>query len=479
MPAPVAQRKPRLHSFADCCADPRLGILHTFVCIQELGMRSIAFVGNCQMRGLAAIYQNYAGDRRGEKAHYLRTEGAAQPESLARLAEADLVVGQLMDMGSSLAAVASAVRDKRVVQVPHAAGAFLWPQAGEPHPTATGVQAARFGTDYGDRYLNRAIRTRADPAETVRDYVTPEFGARMQLARRFEITMARQEERDRETGYDIAGIVRRHFRDEYLFRSQGHPQLRIMRHLALTFFQSVEAGADAVDCLLANLKESNFPREPDFAPIHPAVIDHFGLGFVHSESRFALWDECETFPDHAYRYLGLGFNQAIEAGLAAYHRGELAAAEERLLDGLSRSPRSARAHAALADIGKRLDRLPNAIAHMLEAIRLEPTSANYHHRLYDLYFLDKQFDQSLAAIAKAAELDPGSAFFFHGLSDMLLHQHRLPDAIAAREQAAFLAPLWPHHHRRLSDLLRHAGDAERADAALRKAISLEAVAADP
>jgi hypothetical protein len=436
-------------------------------------MRSIAFVGNCQMRGLAAIYENCAGDRRGEKVHYIRTEGAARPDSLAKLSEADLVVGQLMDMGSSLAAVASAVRDKRVVQVPHAAGAFLWPQAGEPHPTARGVQAARFGTEYGDRYLNRAIRTGADPAETVRDYVTREFGARMQLDRRFEIAMARQEERDRETGFDIAAIVRCHFRDEYLFRSQGHPQLRIMRHLALTFFQAVEAGADAIDCLLANLTESNFPSEPDFAPIHPAVIEHFGLGFVDSESRFALWDECETFGDHAYRYLGLGFNQAIEEGLAAYHRDDFAAAAERLLDGLSRSPRSARAHAALAEIGKRLDRPPNAIAHMLEAIRLEPSNADYHYRLHELYFRDRQFEQSLAAIAEAAELDPGSAFFFHVLSNMLLHQDRLPDAIAAREHAAFLAPLWPHHHRRLSDLLRHAGDVERADAALRKAISLE------
>ena len=244
-------------------------------------MRTLAFVGNCQMRGLAAIYQTYAGKRCGDTAYYIRTETASSPESLRRLAEADLVIGQLMEMGSSLAAVASAVRDKKIIQVPHAAGAFLWPQVGEPHATAGRPLAQRFGTDYGDRYLNRAIRAGANPAETIRDYVTVDFGAKMQLERRFEITLARQEERDRQTGYHVAGIVRRHFRDEYLFRSQGHPQLRIMRHLAETLFLALAVGVDAMQSLQDNLLESNYPAEPDFAPVHPAVIAHFGLSFVN------------------------------------------------------------------------------------------------------------------------------------------------------------------------------------------------------
>ena len=107
-------------------------------------MRTIAFVGNCQMRGLAAIYQNFAGKRQGDTAHYIRTETAAQPASLQRLIEADLVIGQLMEMGSTLGAVQSTVRDKKIVHVPHAAGAFLWPQAGEPHATARGLLAPRF-----------------------------------------------------------------------------------------------------------------------------------------------------------------------------------------------------------------------------------------------------------------------------------------------------------------------------------------------
>jgi tetratricopeptide (TPR) repeat protein len=437
-------------------------------------MRTIAFVGNCQMRGLAAIYQNFAGKRCGDTAHYIRTEGAAQAPSLQRLAEADMVIGQLMEMGSTLAAVASAVRDKKVVHVPHAAGAFLWPQAGEPHATASGRLAPRFGTDYGDRYLNRAIRAGANPAETIRDYVTRDFGAKLHLDRRLEITLARQEERDRQLGYDIAGIVRRHFRDEYLFRSQGHPQLRIMRHLAETLFRTLQVGDDALQCVDENLVESNYPAEPDFAPIHPAVIEHFGLTFVTPDTRFAIWDQLDTFREYAYRYMGLGWNLEIEEGLAAGHRGELPKSEELLLKGLSRSPNSPRAHAALANIFAHSDRSGLSIAHLSEAVRLQPLNARYHHALSQALVAAKQFEAAVAAAIRATELDPASDHFFHWLSDLLVRVDRLSEAIANRERAAALAPLWPHHHRRLGELLKRAGERERGEAALRHATALEA-----
>ena len=437
-------------------------------------MRSIAFVGNCQMRGLAAIYQNHAGKRQGDTAHYVRTEGATQPVSLQRLAEADLVIGQVMEMGSSLAAVASAVRDKTVIQVPHAAGAFLWPQVGEPHATAGRPLAARFGTDYGDRYLNRAIRAGANPAETIRDYVTTEFGAKMQLERRFEITLARQEERDRQTGYDVAGIVRRHFCDEYLFRSQGHPQLRIMRHLAETLFRVLKVEPGAMQSMQDNLIASNCPAEPDFAPIHPAVIEHFGLSFVTGETRFAIWDERDTFRDYAYRYMGLGWNLAIDEGIAAGRSGDPVKAEELLQQGLSRSPHSARAHAALAHILVRSDRPAAAAAHLSEAIRLQPLNAHHHLALSQALLQANQLEPALAAATRATELDPASDFFFHSLSNLLLRVGRLPDAIAAREQAVSRAPLWPDHQRRLAQLLQHAGEKERAEAVLRRVAALEA-----
>ena len=436
-------------------------------------MKRIVFIGNCQLQSLSAIYQAHAAKRQGDEVFYIRAENAGRTPEQQRIAAADAVVGQLTEMGNSLAAVAPLVRDKEVVLVPHAAGAFLWPQAGEPHVAAEGLFSPRFGTDFGDRYLNRAIRAKADPAETIRDYVTVEFGRAMQLERRFEISIGRQEERDRQTGFDVAGIVRRHLRDEYLFRSQGHPQLRIMRHLAERLFRALRVGADAIDGLLADLTEWNIPTEPNFAPIHPAVIDHFGLGFVTPESRYALWDEHDTFHDFAYRYMGLGWNLDIEEGLAAGRRGELAAAEEKLRHGLSRSPRSARAHVALAEIFERTNRLEAALSHAAEAIRLEPHAPQYHSRLGRLRAAAKDFSGAIAAAAKAAELDPASDFFQHTLSDLLLFEDRLSEAIAARKRSTTLAPLWPHHWRRLGELLRRAGDSAGAEAALRRAAALD------
>lgn len=436
-------------------------------------MKRIVFIGNCQMQSLSLIYHAHAAKRQGDHAIYIRTENVRRSAEQQRIADADVVVGQLTEMGNSLEAVAPLVRDKETVVVPHAAGAFLWPQVGEPHIAAKGLFAPRFGTDYGDRYLNRAIRAKADPAETIRNYVTVDFGRAMQLERRFEISIGRQEERDRQTGYDVAGIVRRHFRDECLFRSQGHPQLRIMRHLAEQLFRSLRVSTDAIESLVANLTEWNVPTEPNSAPIHPAVIDHFGLSFVTPDSRYPLWDEHDTFHDYAYRYMGLGWNLDIEEGLAAGHRGEVAAAEEKLLRGLSRSPRSARAHVALADIFERTNRSEAAIAHASEAIRLEPNAPQYQLRLGRLLAAAKDFAGAVVATTRAAELDPASDFFQHTLSDLLLYENRLPEAIAARRRSTSLAPLWPHHWRRLGELLRKAGDSAGAEAAMRRAASLD------
>lgn len=432
-------------------------------------MRRIAFIGNCQARALAAIYTAHVAKRTGDEASYIRTEEAARGPSSEMIAAADIIVGQQMEMGSSLASVAREIRDKTIVHIPHAAGAFLWPQTGEPHAIATGVFAPRFGTDFGDRYLNRALRDKADAAETIRDYATVAFGAKMQLDRRFELTLARQEARDRETGFDIAGIVRRHVRDERLFRSQGHPQLRILRHLAEGLFRTLHVSVGLIDAMLTNLIESNYPAEANFAPIHPAVIAHFDLGFVTAETRYPLWDELDTFRDYAYRYMGLGWNLAIEEGLATGRRGDLSAAKDLLLAGLSRSPRSARAHVTLARIFEKTGESSRAVAHMAEAAALEPLNPHHRHALAVLFATLRRTDEAVTEAAKAVELDPASDTFLHTLSDLLVAADRLPEAIATRERAANLAPLWPPHWRRLADLLKHAGQAERAEAVLRQA----------
>lgn len=439
-------------------------------------MRQIAFIGNCQLRSLATIYQAHAAKRQDEEAFYIRTEDAGRPAELQKIAAASIVVGQITDLGDSLAGVGAQLRDEAIFRVPHASGAFLWPQVGEPHIAATGLFAPRFGTDYGDRYLNRAIRKGANPAETVRDYVTTEFGRAMQLDRRFELVLEKQESRDRELGYDVAGIVRRHFRDEYLFRSQGHPQLRIMRHLAETLFRAMRVCDDAMASLAANLTESNYHAEPDFAPIHPAVIAHFGLSFVSPETRFPLWDEHDTFYDYAYRYLGLGWNLLIEQGLDACRRDEPVEAEALLQQGLSRSPNSARAHAALGDILLKSGRPAAAIAHWHEAIRLGPPNAYYHHMLSRAALETQERNLAVDAAVRAAELDPATDYWAHAASDMLFGAGCVPEAIAMRERAAALAPLWPHHQRRLAEFLRHAGQSERAEAAQRRARLLEAAA---
>ena len=441
-------------------------------------MRRIAFIGNCQLRSLASIYQTHAAKRQGEEAFYIRTEDTGG--EVEKIAGAAIVVGQLTDLGDSLSEVASQLRDKAVFRVPHAAGAFLWPQAGDGHVAATGLFAPRFGTDYGDRYLNRAIRRNANPAETIREYATAEFGRVFQLDRRLELAIERQASRDHQLGYDVSGIIRRHFRDEYLFRSQGHPQLRIMRHLAETLFNAMRVCNDALDSLAANLIASNLPAEPDFAPIHPAVIAHFGLSFVSSDNRFPIWDELDTFRDYAYRYMGLGWNLPIEQGLAAGRRGNLAEAEQLLQQGLSRSPNSARAHAELAEILFKTERPAAAIAHWQEAIRLQQSISHYHHAAHHYHMVSRAApaldnrELAIGAAARAVELDPASDFLMHSFSDLLVGVDRLREAIAMRERAASLAPHWPHHQYRLAELLHKVGDGERAEAAERRAQALEA-----
>jgi hypothetical protein len=197
--------------------------------------------------------------------------------------------------------------------------------------------------------LNRRIAANIDPETAVTEYLDQDLARIAHLDRRYELTMEKQRQRDKIADYNVADLIDRCFRNEPVFLSPAHPELRITRELVTQFFTAMGTGSDAILRLRREMLVTPFPK--DEAPIHPSVCQHFGLKFIadpdaqtyryRHEGRF-------TFREFALRYMNYEWNRALDEGIALSMSGKDAEAVHKLAAALMQSPRSGAGHLHMA-----------------------------------------------------------------------------------------------------------------------------------
>jgi tetratricopeptide (TPR) repeat protein len=434
--------------------------------------RRIVFIGNCQSRSLHELYRRYVAPRTLDRTEYIDARDLINPGSVAAIADADIVVDQAVgpDRPSRLPGLAE--HTPRFV-VPFVSGSVFWPYADRGHETATGFLAPRFGLDYSDRYLNRAIAQGRPAEEVVQEYMAMDLSRSANLASRFELWIETLTELDAETGFAAAPLVQAYFRREGLFRSLGHPELRILHHLADTLFRQMGADSTSISLLNSRLTATNIPVQPGRAPIHPSVVKHFSLDFVTPDSTYRLWDHDVTFEDFVRRYMTLEWDTETDEALKIAREGEPAAAISALSDAVRRTPLSGQSHAALAELLSRNGQLHDAQAAIAGAIVAEPNAA--HHRFVQsrLFAAVNNTEAAAEAAKQCTELDPGDATYYQNLSDILSTREDWAGATEAHRNAASLAPMWPWYHQRLGHLLQNTGNRDDAEASVAEVEAIE------
>lgn len=440
-------------------------------------MRRIVFIGNCQLQSLSQLYRRFAGRAGDEDVTYLPSYEDLTDDRVTTIAGADIIVEQRMDVAprAEIGGIASPAERHFV---PLLAGGFLWPFAGQAHPRNEFhwfMPGGPFDGEMSDSYLNRLIEKAVPPAEAVEQYLAADINKLRNLDRLFEIIIDRQRSRDEACGFRIADLILEHFRDEPLFRTPHHPNLRVALSFTTQFFQVMGVDGASIDRLHQQLRITPFPKAQ--LPIHPSVARHFRLKFADAQTRYRFREEGRvTFAEYAHRYMAYDWNRDLAEGIALSGR-DVAQSLPKLEAGLARSPHSAEGWFSYAEALRHAGRAAEAETANRRAIAIDPAEGRHYYGLGHTLVALGRLDEAAQAAERAVAIDPFGPHF-HGLSASVASRRgRLTEAEGFVRQALELEPANPHLHSLLGDLLLRQDRLAESATAIRAAIALDPAAA--
>ena len=470
-------------------------------------MRRVVFIGNCQVQCLSQLYERFSEGKGEEQIAYLPSYEDLTDDGTAAIAEADVIIEQRLDIPPQVDTGGIASNAERHF-VPLVAGGFLWPFAGEPHPRNEKtwfLPNGPYDAEMGDNYLNRLIDKGVPPAEAVDQYLALDVNRIRNLDRLFELVMDRQRSRDTACGFQLADLIEERFRNEPMFRTPHHPNLRLTLALAAQFFQRMGMGATAINHLHERVRVTPFPVSQ--LPIHPAVARHFGLKYADARTRYRIYDEGRfTFAEYALRYMRYDWNRDLAEGIGLAGN-DPAQALPKLESGLERSPKSAHGWFRYAEVLRRFGRVAEAETAIRRAIAIDGTDGRHYYELGQTLAELGRLNEAAQAAERAVALDPFDPHF-HGhaayiasrrgrlteaeefvthalkldsanpymhsmLGDILLRQERPVESIAACQAAIEIEPGDAGFHVVLSRALARAGRMAEATEAARRAVALD------
>jgi tetratricopeptide (TPR) repeat protein len=431
----------------------------------------VAFYGNCQAQLLCGVYGRSVAPWNGDEAIYINAYSPLTEESRTLLAETDLVVGQIIASGSKAAIENLPTPAKRHL-FPAVAAVFLWPFGCAAHPQNQSfwhLPSGPYAMQKGDGHLNRLINQGVDPGEAVRRYLELDVTKAVDLDRLFEVSMDQQRKRDELTGYAFGDEIIHNFRTERLFVTPDHPNLPFARRFIARLLEGLGIDAHAVSRV--GRYDQLFPI--DELPIHPAVVQHFGLSFLEPEQRYRfMWEGSFTFEEYANRYMRFEWNEELSEGMGLASSQQYAEALPKLRAGLVRSPHSSPGLRLMASTLSAMGEAEAAVETARRAIAEDPSDPHAHGLLFHVLRRIGQESEAEAAIRAAIRLTPETAPFHLALVDLLKGQDRLREAVASAREAVRVEPHNSDARAKLGLVLNQMGEIVDAEKELREAVRL-------
>lgn len=269
------------------------------------------------------MYREVVGESEKELLHYVPNYEIATEFGRTAITDAERFVWQVTELEQELSPPADG---RRCHFVPVVNCPFLFPLSGEAHPSNQPLEFWSDGpypAETGDSLLNAMIRKGLSPDEAVRKYIETDVASVRSVQRIMEISLDRQHERDERCGgYESAKIIIENLREEPLFRTRGHLERRLNRHLADTLFSSMDLGSSALRSLSAIDTQRFVP--PTEMPIHPSIAKAFGLAYVTADTTYAFNFEGNfTLREWALRYMQFTWSSDLMEGLWHFHAGRM------------------------------------------------------------------------------------------------------------------------------------------------------------
>ncbi len=366
---------------------------------------NLVFYGTCQMQVLAQAYDLFVVPHTGETVTYIAAGRPPTEQTRAAAARADIVIDQITPMADQLP-LAGVAANARRLHVPLVDGSFLWPFSGVPHPDSQRRYGAYhpFPSEMGDSFLLRAMARGASGADAVRTYLAADVSRSGHVARRYDIALDLQAQREAATPYRFAPLIGAHLRTERLFRTPYHLEWRLSRHMLATLLEELDAPAPARRAVERYYTKTLFGGLD--LPIHPAIAAHFGLAWVDAATRHAFWrEEMLSFEDYAQRFVECraypAMNVAVQAVMRAQPDGQ--ALLDAALADLPDSPWGLHARAVLHN---RARDFAAALPILQRVLGLHPGLAGAHASLHDALLGLGREEEAVLALREEVRRQP-------------------------------------------------------------------------
>ena len=265
----------------------------------------IVFVGNCQAHALSFLYQRHIGSKSGHSTVFVdawsrHIAGWANEV----IADAHIVLQQVSSGRNAFTVTPPS--GARLILFPDVRGNFLWPFGNverPDNPVTPFKPSGPYDREVGDAFLNKMVELGVSSDEALSRYLAIDVVGQTRLPRVFEHMIGMQRIRDAKTDISVADYIEAELPHRRLFRTQGHLDQPLFNHLAKQVYDAL--GANDSDIRYALSAEPSHPFEPFHdAPVHPAVIDFFGISYLNDNSLYYHAQEGKfTFSEYAVRYL--------------------------------------------------------------------------------------------------------------------------------------------------------------------------------
>ena len=426
-------------------------------------MRRVVFVGNCQAQALTDAFNRFVAPFTGERAFHIPAFRDDDEAHRAALERADVIVELVFDF-SRRSDPADLGLTAPVIAVPYVNCQFLWPYAYEAHPRSARSEFSDSGPypiQLSDAFLNRLMREGVPEEEAAARYLDLDINQKVRLDRRLEMTLALQRQRDEKTGFAVADLMERYFREEPIFLTPYHPSRRIFLHVAQRCFARLGVAEHLIARLPRLIRRSLFLQ--DALPVHPRLAVHFGLVWANEVTRYPFWlDGDFTFAEFIGRYLRFDWCEDFARGHYHARQGQNAEAIARLRAGLGAYPEADRAWVLLSHVYTAEGALPEALAAAREAVSRNPRDGEYFAHLGNLLTNAGEVASARVAYERAVALEPEHTPWLRLLA---LHWERQGKRAEAGALVATLAdkdPLDYELHVQRGHLLAGRGDSAGA-----------------
>ncbi len=160
-------------------------------------------------------------------------------------------------------------------------------------------------------------------------------------------------------------------------------------------------------------------------------------------------------------------------GLAAYQRGDSAAAVEAISQAVAANPAQPDYYSNLGLALRANGQPQQAVEAYRKALTLAPHDAGIHNNLGSALYAMQQLEEAAASLRTALQIEPEYPEAWFNLGNVLADQGQTTDAVQSYRRALALAPQDADIHNNLGNVLREAGRFEEAVASYRQALHLQ------